>query len=64
MNPRIEQDKVAELIRAKDGDSEAELPLVKVLEGGTWTAGRKIAREKRPETCGPPIVIVSDGTVF
>lgn len=37
---------------------------MKVLEGGTWTAGRKIAKEKRPETCGPPIVIVSDGTVF
>jgi hypothetical protein len=58
------QDEVAKLLRAKSGASESDLPLVKVLEGGTWTAGRKIAKEKRPETCGPPIVIVSDGTVF
>ena len=63
-NRQTAQDEVAKLLRAKAGASEAELPLVKVLEGGTWTAGRKIAKEKRPDTCGPPIVIVSDGTVF
>ncbi len=57
-------DEVAKRLRTKVGASEEELPLVKVLEGGTWTAGRKIAKEKRPETCGPPIVIISDGTVF
>lgn len=57
-------DEVARLLRVKVGETEEGLPLVKVLEGGTWTAGRKIAKEKRPETCGPPIVIVSDGTVF
>jgi hypothetical protein len=57
-------DEVAMLLRIKVGETEEGLPLVKVLEGGTWTAGRKIAKEKRPETCGPPIVIVSDGTVF
>ena len=57
-------DEVAKLLRIKVGETEKGLPLVKVLEGGTWTAGRKIAKEKRPETCGPPIVIVSDGTVF
>ncbi len=40
-----------------------ELPLVKILQGGTWTAGRKIAAELR--TGGkPPLQIVSDGTVF
>jgi hypothetical protein len=58
------QDHVARLLRAKVGATEEQLPLVKVLEGGTWTAGRKIAKELRPETCGPPIVIISDGTVF
>ncbi|EWM21139.1 Protein of unknown function DUF1688 [Nannochloropsis gaditana] len=57
-------DEVARRLREKLGASEKSLPLVKVLEGGTWTAGRKIAREKRPDSCGPPIVIVSDGTVF
>ena len=58
------QDEVARLLREKVGATEDSLPLVKVLEGGTWTAGRKIAKEKRPETSGPPIVIISDGTVF
>ena len=37
--------------------------LAKVLEGGTWSAGRRIAAEKR-EGGGPPLTIVSDGTVF
>jgi hypothetical protein len=40
-----------------------ELPLVKVLEGGTWRAGRRIASEKR-EDGGPPIRTRSDGTLF
>uniref|UniRef100_M4BXD3 Uncharacterized protein n=1 Tax=Hyaloperonospora arabidopsidis (strain Emoy2) TaxID=559515 RepID=M4BXD3_HYAAE len=38
-------------------------PLVKMLEGGTWKAGRVIASEKRTDG-GPPIKIKSDGTVF
>ncbi|CAH0481265.1 unnamed protein product [Peronospora belbahrii] len=38
-------------------------PLVKMLEGGTWKAGRMIAKEKRSDG-GPPIKIKSDGTVF
>nr|WP_225886945.1 URC4/urg3 family protein [Nodosilinea nodulosa] len=41
----------------------ASLPLVKILQGGTWTAGRQIAAEKRPGG-GPPIQLASDGTVF
>ncbi|MEL6903127.1 MAG: URC4/urg3 family protein [Cyanobacteria bacterium J06606_4] len=40
-----------------------ELPLLKVLEGGTWAAGRRIAKQLRPSG-GPPIAIKSDGTVF
>ncbi|ETI48857.1 hypothetical protein F442_07236 [Phytophthora nicotianae P10297] len=38
-------------------------PLVKMLEGGSWKAGRVIAKEKRADG-GPPIKIKSDGTVF
>jgi len=41
-----------------------ELPLIKVLEGGTWAAGRRIAKHRRPNSGAPPITIQSDGTVF
>jgi hypothetical protein len=40
-----------------------DFPLAKVLEGGTWWAGRFLAKEKRIDG-GPPIQIASDGTVF
>ncbi|WP_026731295.1 URC4/urg3 family protein [Fischerella sp. PCC 9605] len=56
-------DKIATTVREKLGKSAEELPLVKILQGGTWTAGRKIAAQLR--TGGiPPIQIESDGTVF
>lgn len=56
-------DRIAIAIREKLNMTATELPLVKVLQGGTWTAGRKIALELR--TGGiPPIKIDSDGTVF
>ncbi|MDP6352276.1 MAG: URC4/urg3 family protein [Alphaproteobacteria bacterium] len=56
-------DRLAEQVRARLGLDAAALPLVKVLEGGTWSAGRQIARSLRPDGA-PPIRIVSDGTVF
>lgn len=56
-------DRVAELVRQQWGLREAELPLARVLEGGTWRAGRVLAREARPGG-EPPLRIVSDGTVF
>jgi hypothetical protein len=56
-------DRLAESIRVKLGLDAASLPLARVLEGGTWTAGRKIAAEMRPGGV-PPLNIVSDGTVF
>ncbi|HEV7329302.1 MAG TPA: URC4/urg3 family protein [Bosea sp. (in: a-proteobacteria)] len=56
-------DRIGELVRAELRLSAEQLPLAKVLEGGTWAAGRRIAREKR-EGGGPPLTIVSDGTVF
>jgi len=56
-------DEIGASIRESLGYSRDELPLAKVLEGGTWAAGRRIAREKRVDG-GPPLTIISDGTVF
>ncbi len=56
-------DELAPLVRARLGLGEAELPLAKLLEGGTWSAGRHIARQRRPDG-GPPITVASEGTVF
>ena len=56
-------DRIANPLRQELGvDSEA-FPLAKVLEGGTWQAGRRIAAERRTGG-GPPIRILSEGTVF
>jgi hypothetical protein len=56
-------DRIAPLVRERLGVSEKEFPLVRVLEGGTWAAGRRLARERRSDG-GPPIRVASDGTVF
>jgi hypothetical protein len=56
-------DDTAKLVREKLGMDAESLPLAKVLEGGTWSAGRRIAAETR-EGGAPPLSIVSDGTVF
>ncbi len=56
-------DRVAEGVRAKLGKSPSELPLANILEGGTWAAGREVAKRLRPGG-GSPILIKSDGTVF
>jgi hypothetical protein len=56
-------DRTAERVRELLGLTATELPLARVLEGGTWRAGRAIAAEKRPGGV-PPISIRSDGTVF
>ncbi len=56
-------DRVADAVRVRLGLSEEALPLARVLEGGTWSAGRAIAAEKRAGGA-PPLRIVSDGTVF
>lgn len=56
-------DRLAGRVREHLGLDETALPLARVLEGGTWSAGRRIARERRPDG-GPPIHVVSDGTVF
>lgn len=56
-------DRLAERVRDRLGRNAAEFPLAKVLEGGSWAAGREIAAEKRPGG-GPPLTIASDGTLF
>ncbi|WP_332640996.1 URC4/urg3 family protein [Brevundimonas sp.] len=56
-------DRIAPLVRAELGVSAADMPLASVLEGGTWAAGRRAAAERRPGG-GPPLTILSDGTVF
>jgi hypothetical protein len=56
-------DELAALIRARLSLDAERLPLIRILEGGTWAAGRNAARERRPGG-GPPIVVNSDGTVF
>lgn len=56
-------DRLAAQVRERLKLDAVSLPLAKVLEGGTWAAGRKIARERRPDG-SPPIRIDSDGTVF
>lgn len=56
-------DIVAENVQKKLGKTPESFPLAKVLEGGTWWAGRKIAAQKRSGGI-PPLNIISDGTVF
>src|SRR5262245_27269601 len=56
-------DRIANHVRAHLGLDATRLPLVKVLEAGTWFAGRVLAAERRPGG-GPPITVASDGTVF
>jgi hypothetical protein len=56
-------DLLAEQARERLGLTPAAFPLARVLEGGSWAAGREIAAERRPDG-RPPLPIASDGTVF
>ncbi|HEX5957328.1 MAG TPA: DUF1688 family protein, partial [Hyphomicrobiaceae bacterium] len=56
-------DRLATLVRQQLRMDAEALPLAKILQGGTWAAGRLIARERRTGGA-PPLMIVSDGTVF
>ena len=56
-------DRVADRVRVHLDRSVEQLPLARILQGGTWSAGRQVAAEKRPGGA-PPIRIESDGTVF
>jgi len=56
-------DELAHIIRAKLQLNAEQLPLIKILQGGTWLAGRKIASELRSDG-SPPFKLISDGTLF
>ena len=56
-------DRLALAVRARLNRSAAELPLAKILQGGTWAAGRELAFARRADG-SPPLKIISDGTVF
>jgi len=56
-------DQIALLIRHRLKKTHTELPLSKILQGGTWYAGRKIAAELRADGV-PPFKVISNGTVF
>ena len=55
-------DELAPMVRAQLRLSLEQMPLACVLEGGTWAAGRALARRLRDGL--PPVTVVSDGTVF
>lgn len=57
-------DRLVERIRARLGMTREQISLMSILEGGTWQAGRRIARELRGEAAPPPLRVISDGTVF
>jgi hypothetical protein len=56
-------DRLASGVRERLGKTVEEFPLARVLEGGSWAAGREIARERRPDGA-PPLTVISDGTLF
>jgi hypothetical protein len=55
-------DELAPLVRDRLGVDAHAMPLARVLEGGTWAAGRATAQRLRGGL--PPLTIDSDGTVF
>ena len=56
-------DRLAEGMRKRLGCDVVSLPLAKVLQGGSWAAGRRLARERRADASSP-VKVISDGTVF
>jgi len=56
-------DRLAPLVRERLGVEAQAFPLARMLEGGSWAAGRRIARSLRADG-GSPITVISDGTVF
>jgi hypothetical protein len=55
-------DRIAPLVRERLGVTSEDFLLARVLEGGTWAAGRTLARDRRD---GASLLLIhSDGTVF
>ena len=56
-------DELAPLVRNCLGVNAPAFPLARMLQGGTWSAGRRLAKEKRPNAA-PPLTLKLTGTVF
>jgi Protein of unknown function (DUF1688) len=56
-------DRLAALVRQRLGRDACQLPMGKILQGGTWAAGRAIAGKLRADG-SPPLRVTSDATVF
>jgi hypothetical protein len=56
-------DRIADGLRQRLGRDATSMPLAKILEGGTWAAGRRLARQRRADASSP-VKVLSDGTVF
>ena len=56
-------DRLAAVVRTRLRRDAHALPLARILQGGTWGAGRMLARRLRPDGA-PPVAVISDGTVF
>ncbi|MEK9606058.1 MAG: DUF1688 family protein [Gammaproteobacteria bacterium] len=56
-------DQLAEQIRQHMNTNSESMPLVSILQGGTWSAGRRIAQQLRADAT-PPLRLKSRGTIF
>jgi hypothetical protein len=56
-------DRLAVGVRSKLGRDAADFPLAKVLQGGSWSAGRTLAHTRRGDG-SPPLKVISDASVF
>ena len=56
-------DQLAEQIRRHTNTNAESMPLVSILQGGTWSAGRRIAQKLRSDA-SPPLRLKSRGTIF
>jgi len=56
-------DNLLPLVRNRLGLGQA-FSLPELLQGGTWSAGRKLAFEKRPPKGEPPFPLLTDGSIF
>ena len=52
--------RLAEMVREELGE---RLSMAQILEGGTWATGRQLAAAARPDA-GPPLKVLSNGTIF
>ncbi|KAL8727546.1 MAG: hypothetical protein Q9166_005951 [cf. Caloplaca sp. 2 TL-2023] len=57
-------DLLVEVNRLLKLEGPDRLSLAQMLEAGSWKGGRELAEVSRPNTKQPPIMVLSDGTVF